>query len=122
MVSTLFLIYFVRPSPGQTIITNGIKIQTLHAEICSNLIFYKRSGTGFLMLCFNNLPNLIVWLHLFLEILSNMCIAIKCFSVWDVINFDIKFSFLMKSFSYIIKKTQYKNSNIFITKRAFKMK
>ena len=34
-------------------------------------------------------PNFIVWLPLFREILSNMCITIVCFQGYDVINFEI---------------------------------
>ena len=43
-----------------------------------------------------------------LEILGNMCIAIVCFSGCDVIHFKINFSFLMKSFFYMIKKLRQK--------------
>ena len=41
---------------------------------------------------------LIVWLPLFLEMSGNMCIVIIYFPVYDVINFDINHSFLIKPF------------------------
>ena len=40
---------------------------------------YNFSRKKFLMLYSINLPDVIVWLSLFLEILSNMCIASVCF-------------------------------------------
>ena len=47
--------------------------------------------------------NLIAWLSLLLEIMSNMCIKITCFPICDVIKFEITFSFLIKPFSYMTK-------------------
>ena len=41
-----------------------------------------------------NWPNLIVQFSLFLEILKNMCIVIICSALCDVIDFEIKLSFL----------------------------
>ena len=53
-------------------------------------------------------PSLIAWLSLLHEILGNMCIIIICYPVCDVINFEIKHSFLIKLFFYIIKKSGWK--------------
>ena len=47
--------------------------------------------------------NLIAWLPLLLEILGNMCIIITCSPVCHVKKFEIKSSFLIKPFSYMIK-------------------
>ena len=58
----------------------------------------------FLKLCSINWPNFFVWLSLFLEILSNMCIAIVCFAGCDAINLEIDLIFLIKLFSYMAKK------------------
>ena len=41
---------------------------------------YDFSKKMFLMLYSINWPNFIAWLHLLLEILVNMCIAIVCFN------------------------------------------
>ena len=54
----------------------------------------------FLMFCSINWPNFIVSFSLLLEILGNMCIVIICCSVFDVINFEINHSFLIKPFFY----------------------
>ena len=67
------------------------------------------------VLYFINLP-------LRLEILGNMCILMICFLVYDVTNFGINLSFLIKLFSYMTKKSQDKNLNILSTKKAFKEK
>ena len=67
------------------------------------------------------LINFIVWLPLLLEILGNMCTAIAYFPCCDVINFEINLIFLIKPFFYMTK-SQNKNLNILITKRAFKVK
>ena len=69
-----------------------------------------------------NWPSFIVWLPLLREILSNMCIAIVCWPVCDVINFEINLIFLINPFSLIWPKIQDKNLNILRKKRAFKMK
>ena len=52
--------------------------------------------------------NCLSWLPLLFEILDNMLIFVICFPVCDVINFDIKLSFLFKSFSYEPKKSEEK--------------
>ena len=72
----------------------------------------------FLELYFINWPNFIVWLPLLLEILGIMCIAIVCFSGFDVLNFEVKLIFLIKPWP----KIQYKNLNTLRTKRTFKEK
>ena len=61
----------------------------------------------FLMLYSINWLNLIFWLPLLLEILSNMCIVIIviiCFPDYNAINFIIYFSFFIKPFFYMTKK------------------
>ena len=55
-----------------------------------------------------NWPNVIVWLPLFLEILSNICIAIVCYQACDVINIEINPTLLVKPFFYITKTTRQK--------------
>ena len=55
-----------------------------------------------------NWPNFIAWLPLLLEILGNMCMVIICFPLCDFMNFEIRFSFLIKPFSYITKKSRQK--------------
>ena len=50
-----------------------------------------------------NWINFIAWLPLFLEILGNKCIVIIYCPAYDVINFEINHSFLIKPFFYIIK-------------------
>ena len=53
-----------------------------------------------------------------LEILSNRCIEMFCFPVYDVINFKIKLSFVIKPFSFSTRpKSQDKNENILRTRR-----
>ena len=64
----------------------------------------------------SNRPNFIVWLPLILRILGNMCIVIVCFSNW---NSEINFSFLIKPFFYMIKKTRDKSLNNIRTKESF---
>ena len=53
-----------------------------------------------------NWPKSIVCLPLLLEILGNMCVQFICYTlVWDVTNFGINFSSLIKPFFYITKKS-----------------
>ena len=47
VVSKLVLIYFDRPRLRHTIKTKFVTFQTDDPEICSYMIFYKRSGTSF---------------------------------------------------------------------------
>ena len=42
VISTLVLIYFGRPPPGQTMKINSLTFQTVDLEICLILIFYER--------------------------------------------------------------------------------
>ena len=51
------------------------------------------SRENFLMLYSNKLSNFTVWLPLLLEILSNLCIAIPCFPVFDIKSFQATLSF-----------------------------
>ena len=71
------------------------------------LLFYiKRFGTSlyaswrkiFLFLYSINWPNLVVWLPLLCDILSDMCIVIIWQSGCDAINFEINLIFLTKPF------------------------
>ena len=55
-----------------------------------------------------NKRNLVVWLPLFLEMLSNMCIVIVCWPGCDVINFEINLIFLMKLFGLQDQKVRTK--------------
>ena len=84
---------------------------------------YSFSRKIFLMVYSINWLNFIVWLPLFPELPSNACIAIVCFLVCDVINFEIK---ILKSFSSSCfsawPQIHDKNLNILGTKRAFKVK
>ena len=59
-----------------------------------------------------NWPNSIVSLPLLLDILGNMCIAIVCFSGFDVINFEINLYFYSSGFSTWPK---IKNKNLTLT-------
>ena len=49
-----------------------------------------------------------VCLHLFLEILDNMCIAIVCFPGFDVINFEINFIYFNEWFLYMTETSRQK--------------
>ena len=53
-------------------------------------------------------PHLTAWLHLVCAILSNTCIVIVC----DVINFEIKFTFLIKPFFSTWPKSLNKKTKI----------
>ena len=55
-----------------------------------------------------NWTNVISWLPLLLEILSNMCIVIICCPVCDVINFGITFHLRTKPLFYITTKSRQK--------------
>ena len=55
-----------------------------------------------------------------LYFLDNICFAIVCFPICDVINFEINLSFLIKSFFYMNKRVRSKK--FLRTKRALKMK
>ena len=68
----------------------------------------KKLVTIFRTLYSVQLPNIIDWLPLLLEILGNVCIVIICYPVCDVINFEIKVSFAIKPFSYVTKKSRQK--------------
>ena len=55
-----------------------------------------------------NWQNFIAWLPFFLEILSNMCIAIVCFPGFDVINFENNLIFLIKPLLHMTRKSRQK--------------
>ena len=69
---------------------------------------YDFSGKMFLMIHSINWPNFIVWLHLLLEILDNICITIVCYPCCDVIKFEINLIFLIKPFYYMTKRSRQK--------------
>ena len=50
-------------------------------------------------------PNIVACLPLLPTILNNICIVITCCPVWDVINFEINLSFLLKPFFSVTKKS-----------------
>ena len=58
-------------------------------------------------------------LHLLQEILGNLCIAIICFTVYYVINFEIYLNFLISCFAVESKKSEQQLK--YRTKRAFKV-
>ena len=63
----------------------------------------------FLILYSIDWPNLIVFLALLPEILDNMSVVTVYFPVWDVLNFGINLSFLIKPISIMVKKSRTKN-------------
>ena len=74
----------------------------------------------FLMLHSINWPNFIIWLHLLLEILGNICIVIVCWEGCDVMKFEWALSFLSSRFATWWKSHD-KNLNILRGKRAFQV-
>ena len=75
--------YFLDKGLGKVFVTNFV---------------YDFSIKMFLMLYSINSPNLIAWLPLLLEILSNICIAIVCYPGCDVMDFEISLIFLIEPF------------------------
>ena len=69
---------------------------------------YDFSRKMFFMLHYINWPNFVVWFTLLLEILGNMCIAIVCFPICDVINFEINLIFVIKPFFCMTKTSRQK--------------
>ena len=100
----------VSPQLRHTIKANYRKVQAVHLlekglELVSPPHFvHDFSRIIFLMLYSVNRPNFNPWLPLFLEILVSRCIVIIPVPVDDFINFEIKQSFLIKPFSYMIKQ------------------
>ena len=92
-------------------------------EKCLGIVFpshfvYDFSKKSFSYVILINWPNLIVWLPLLREILDNMRIAIVCLPGCYVINFEINFIFLIKSFfQKSRKKFKYREN-----KKSFKEK
>ena len=133
MVSTIVLTLFGRPRLRHTIKTNCVIFQTVHPEVCSIMIFYKRicdyiASYHILCMIFRekyfscyilltdqiSLPDCVKRL----EILANMCFTIICCPVCDVMNFEINLNFVSKRFFFIIKN-QDKDVNISRTNRVF---
>ena len=95
----------------------GPDILRVIVDVSSILIFLKK-GVGlvsppyfvddfsrkiFLMLCSVNWTNFFVLLSLFLEISDNMCVAIVCYPVCDIINFEIYVSVTSQKIKFYIK-------------------
>ena len=75
-----------------------------------------------LEICFQveiKLRSTIAGLLFLLEILSSICVVIICCPFFDVKNFEISVSFLIKQFPYMIEKSQARNADTLGTKRAF---
>ena len=72
------------------------------------------------MLFSMNWPNFIASLALLLKLLVKMCIAIVYYPGCGVMKFEINLIFLIKLFFYVAK-SEHKNSNVWRTKRAFKV-
>ena len=93
--------------------------QTVGPEICSVLIFYKRvwdylakhTRKIFLMLYSINSSNWVTLLH---EILDNICIAVVCFSGYDIMNFEINLIFLIMTKKLRQKLKYLENKNSFL--------
>ena len=84
------------------------------------MIFKEKYFSCYVLLTNFNYSNFIVWLLFFHEILGHICIIIICFSVCDVINFEIKLSYQV--FFLYDQKSMNKYLNIFRTKRVFEMR
>ena len=119
MNSTLVLLQLGRSRLGHTIKTNFIISQTDDSEICSILILYKRMWDYFLHhilhitfqeKCFHVVFYLLTKFHCVVVFTSwDIGKYVFCCPVCDVINFEINLSFLIKSFSYIMKKSGQKS-------------
>ena len=98
-------------------------------KLCKTLDWFSRIGSRnsfstpfwcviFLKKCFScyilltDIISLSDWLHLLLEILDNMYIAIVCTPGCDVINFEINLIFLIKPFFYMTKKSRQKLKHV----------
>ena len=117
VISTLVLIYFGRP-PFEHIknklynildcwFRDMLNFDFLEKDlglVSQSLFLYDFSRKIYFMLYSINWLNFIVWSSLFLWILSNMCIVINCFPVFEVISFETNLSFLIKPFCYVTKE------------------
>ena len=65
------------------------------------MIFKEKYFSCYVLLTNFNYSNFIVWLFFLHEILGHICIIIICFSVCDVINFEIKLSYQRMFFFFI---------------------
>ena len=117
MISTLVSTYFDSSWLRHTIKTNCMKLKIVAPE----MLWFFEKGMGlvsppqfghdfsrkiFLIFYYINQPNFIAWLSLFPKILGTMCIVIVCFSVCDVISFEIYLNFLIKPLFFMTKKRQ----------------
>ena len=84
------------------------------------MIFKEKYFSCYVLLTNFNYSNFIVWLFFLHEILGHICIIIICFSVCDVINFEIKLSYQV--FFLYDQKSLNKYLNISRTKRVFEMR
>ena len=62
----------------------------------------------FMILNSINWPNFITWFHLLLETFGTMYIATVCFTCFEVVNFEINLTFLIKLFFYMTKNAYQK--------------
>ena len=112
-------------SKSRAIVETETKVETIWFYLL--LIFFKKTKRGlelvsllhflpdfwrkiFLTLYSIQWPNFIFWLPLHFEMLSNMCIAIVCYPVCDVIKFEIDLNIFQrdqKSQEKNISKTQF---------------
>ena len=61
------------------------------------MIFKEKYLSGYILLT-DQIPNFIVWVPLLHEILGNMRIVIVSLPGFDVMNFEINFTFVIKPF------------------------
>ena len=91
------------------------EVWTLSPFLIFCMIFEENYFSCYILLC----DQIIAWFPLLCEILHNMCVAIVCEPVCDVIKFEINLIFLIKLF-LCIQKSRDKNLNNLRTKKAFK--
>ena len=123
MVSTLVSICIGSPrfGLGHTIKTSCMKLENIDPEKCSIMIFLKMSGTRFsITFCayfFMKNVSFVIFYQLtefhclivsLLEISDNMFIVIVCYSVCDVMKFEIYLSSFIKPFYYMIRNSEQK--------------
>ena len=89
--------------------TQFLNLEKCHGLVSPPHLVHDFSRAIFFLLYTINWPNFFFWLSLLFEILGNMCIEIICFQVYDVIGFENNFSFLVKSFFYLTKKSRKKS-------------
>ena len=88
MVTFLISIHFDSPRLGHTIKTNCKEFQSVDPTIFYIFTLY----------------NILYFRYLLIEILGNMCIVIIYVPIYEVVNFEINLSSLIKLFFYVTKK------------------